>query len=247
MSRVVEKNVGYGACWIHCRACAEGGGVWGSNVNSRNGTTLPPNGIYSYAHNPPLFFTETSVIKNLQLKTLITDHVYDKKVHDWSVGAAEVSVCWCGGHRCRLDPAASALKSITRRGHRWRPYGADGNRELSCILMQTEHHTHINTDFRVYIELSCWPSVSTLGQITEIWYGFKSSSETKSGARLMRSWPLKDFGKAITSLILGAPTIMDTSRSSPVHQKNRHLIIIRNAHYIVSIFIMYNNFVSVIN
>lgn len=53
------------------------------------------------------------------------------------------------------DPAASALKSITRRGHRWRPYGADGNHELSCILMQTEHHTHINTDFRVYIELSC--------------------------------------------------------------------------------------------
>lgn len=52
------------------------------------------------------------------------------------------------------DPAASALMSITRRGHRWRPYGADGNRELSCILMHTEHHTHINTDFRVYIELS---------------------------------------------------------------------------------------------
>lgn len=60
-------------------------GGWGSNVNSCNGTSLPPNGIFSYAHNPPLFFTETSVIKHLQLKTLITDHVYDKKEHDWSI------------------------------------------------------------------------------------------------------------------------------------------------------------------
>lgn len=247
----MEKNVGYGACRLHHRAYEEGGGGWGSNVNSCNGTTLPPNGIFSYAHNPPLFFTETSVIKNLQLKTLITDHVYDKKVHDWSVRAAEESVCWCVGDtdvnftqkmvlnslRTVSDPAASAsaLKSITRRGHRWWPYGADGNRELSCILMQTEHHTHINTDFRVYIELSCWPSVSALGQTTEIWYGFKSFSETKSGARLMRSWPLKDFGKAITSLILGAPTIMDISRSRPVQEKNSNLIIIRNAHYIVSV------------
>lgn len=38
--------------------------------------------------------------------------------------------------RTGSDPAASALKSITRHGHRWRPHGADGNCEPSCILMQ---------------------------------------------------------------------------------------------------------------
>lgn len=31
----------------------------------------------------------------------------------------------------------------------------------------------------------------------------------------MRSLPLKDLGKAMTSLMLGAPTMMDTKRSSP--------------------------------
>lgn len=54
-----------------------------------------------------------------------------------------------------------------------------------------------------------------LGQSTEMWYGLSSSSGTKLGAWLMRSWPLKDFGKAMTSLMLEAPTMMDTSRSKP--------------------------------
>lgn len=78
-------------------------GWGGSDVNSCNGTTLPPNGKFSYAHNPALFFTEINVIKNLQLKTLITDHVYGEKVHDWFVEIGRRKcLLMCGGHRRHL-------------------------------------------------------------------------------------------------------------------------------------------------
>lgn len=209
----------------------------GEMVNSCSGTTLPPTGILSYAHNQPLLFYWNIVIKNIQLKTLITNHVYDEKVHDWFVEAVEECVLWCGGHRRHLYSKDGAQFSQDRRWsccfcsegyHKAWTQMAGGNCEPLCILMPAEHHTHVNTHFRVYTELSCWPSVSVLGQTTEIWYGFRSSSETKSGARLMRSWPLKDFGKAMTSLILGAPTMMDTNLSSPVQEEKQQLLGMHN-------------------
>lgn len=52
-----------------------------------------------------------------------------------------------------------------------------------------------------------------------MWYNFLSSSEIVEGAPDIKSRPSVDFGKAITSLILDAPQMIEMYRSRPYFRK----------------------------
>jgi len=171
--------------WFSLQGMSRGG--W-SNVERWNGITLPPTEIFSHAlsgfHS---FSTKTSLIQkctventnySMYMTWLICSSSRWEEFHDVEDTDMAFSLKMVlNSLRTGSDPAAFALKSITSMS-------TDGDTEL---------HTHIN-HFSAYIELSCWSPVSVLGQTTEIWYCFRSSSETKSGAWLMRSWPLSFAG-----------------------------------------------------